>query len=115
MYSSWDEGGATDQTESILLYATMLFTLWMEVVKERKRTSSDWAMICGPDSSHFSGTTRSLSVYTRRSNAPGEEGTKDQSTGILHAHTPKLKQTSIGLLGENCAVTHTASPAAAGK
>lgn len=33
------------QKESVLLYATMLFTLWMEVVKERKRTSSDWSMI----------------------------------------------------------------------
>lgn len=33
------------QNESVLLYATMLFTLWMDVVKERKRTSSDWSMI----------------------------------------------------------------------
>lgn len=31
--------------ESLLLYATMLFTLWMDVVKERKRTSSDWSMV----------------------------------------------------------------------
>ena len=48
----------------------MLFTLWIVVVNERRRTSSELVMNCGPDSSHFSGTTRSLSVQIRRSNEP---------------------------------------------
>lgn len=41
-----EEGGPDLRLhELLLLYATMLSTLWMDVVKERKRTSSDWSMI----------------------------------------------------------------------
>lgn len=45
-----------------ILYATIALTLWIKVEKDRNRTSCELAMNCGPDSSHFSGTSWSLSV-----------------------------------------------------
>ena len=57
-------------SQSSLLYDTMVSTLWMAVENDRRRTSWELAMICGPDSSHISGTSRSLFVYINRSKAP---------------------------------------------
>lgn len=39
---------------------TGLFTLWAVVVKECRWACSELVMNCGPNSSHFSGTTKSL-------------------------------------------------------
>ena len=55
---------------SQFLYATIALTLCTSVENERSRTSCEFAMNCGPDSSHFAGTSWSLSVYIRISNAP---------------------------------------------
>ena len=42
----------------------------MSVLNDRSRTSCELAMNCGPDSPHVCGTSRSLSVYTSKSNEP---------------------------------------------
>ena len=45
-------------------------SLCILVENDRSRTSSEFAMKCGPSSPHDSGTSKSLSVYTSRSNEP---------------------------------------------
>ena len=72
-FSSWilhDTNNFVFFFQSVFLYATIASTLCNNVVNDRNRTSSEFAINCGPSSSHESGTSRSLSVYTSRSNAP---------------------------------------------
>lgn len=52
------------------LNATMASTLCILVVNDLSLTSSELVMNWGPSSPHFEGTSRSLSVYTNKSNAP---------------------------------------------